>query len=125
MPATMESSRDKPWRELRRLLDAECRLGAYKDEIADVWAYGYPLASLYAYRGSMRQLLLDFKVKGRWQSGMALVEIFCADPRVHEWAEGSSAVMPVPSSFWGRWHGKHDLAFALAEGLSQIGRAHV
>ncbi|RYZ50173.1 MAG: hypothetical protein EOP07_23320 [Proteobacteria bacterium] len=104
--------------ELKRLLDEDCRLPG-DHGIADVWVKGYPLASLFAYRGAMRRHLLDFKMKGHWQTGMSLVDIFVHDPAVRDWARGMDYLMPVPSSFWGRWRGKHDLAFALAEGLSQ------
>jgi predicted amidophosphoribosyltransferase len=103
---------------LRLLLEEQCRIPS-DHGIADVWVKGYPLASLYVYRGLMRSLLLDFKMKGSWQTGMSLVEIFVQDEAVRQWAKGMDYVMPVPSSFWGRWRGKHDLAFALAEGLSQ------
>ncbi len=113
-----ESNWTRACRDLRLKLEAQCRLPT-DEEIANVWVEGFPLASVYAYRGLLRKLLLDFKIKGTWQSGMALVEIFCSDPGVVFWARDCDCVMPVPSSFWGRWHGKHDLAFALAEGLSQ------
>lgn len=104
--------------DLRLLLNEQCRLPS-DHGIADVWVKGYPLASLYAYRGVMRSFLLDFKMKGSWQTGMSLVEIFVKDQAVRDWARDMDYLMPVPSSFWGRWRGKHDLAFALAEGLSQ------
>lgn len=103
---------------LRILLEEECRIPS-DHGIADLWVKGYPLASLYAYRGPMRSFLLDFKMKGYWQTGMSLVAIFVQDEAVQDWAKGMDYIMPVPSSFWGRWRGKHDLAFALAEGLSQ------
>ncbi|MBC7533106.1 MAG: hypothetical protein H7318_16165 [Oligoflexus sp.] len=104
--------------ELHRLLSSRCALHG-EPGVYDAWVKGYPMASLYAYRGPLRQMLLDFKVKGSWQSGMALVDVFCADPSVLSWVAKADYLMPVPSSFWGRWHGKHDLGFALADGLSQ------
>lgn len=104
--------------DLHRLLSAHCALHD-AGGVADLWVQGYPMASLFAYRGLLRQMLLDFKMKGSWQSGMALVDIFCEDPSVGDWVRGADYLMPVPSSFWGRWHGKHDLAFALADGLGQ------
>lgn len=104
--------------DLHRLLSSGCALHN-EPGIHDVWVRGYPMASLYAYRGALRQMLLDFKVKGSWQSGMALVDVFCADPSVQAWVAKADYLMPVPSSFWGRWHGKHDLGLALADGLSR------
>lgn len=78
----------------------------------------YPMASLFRYGGLLRKLILDFKIKGRWHSGILLVEIFGSDGFVQDWMSDADFIMAVPSSFWGRWQGKHDLAFALAERLS-------
>ena len=103
---------------LSHQLAVACGLNSERT-LADLWVQGYPLASLFAYRGPVRQLILDFKVNGSWQSGMALVRLFIADEGVQEWVRHADYLMPVPSSFWGRWHGKHDLAYALAEGLGQ------
>lgn len=82
------------------------------------WVESYPLASLFHYRGILRKLVLDFKVNGSWQSGLALVDIFSQDDFVQNWVNEADYLMAVPSSFWGRWRGKHDLAFALTEKLS-------
>ena len=76
------------------------------------------MASLFRYRGLLRKLILDFKVSGHWQSGFLLVDVFGSDELIQEWITGADSIMAVPSSFWGRWRGKHDLAFALAERLS-------
>jgi predicted amidophosphoribosyltransferase len=80
----------------------------------------YPIASLFRYHGLLRKILLDFKVRGQWQSGMTLVDVFAADEYVQRWVCEADIIMAAPSSFWGRWHGKHDLAFALAERLSFV-----
>lgn len=90
-----------------------------EDGLFKYWVGAYPLASLFRYRGMIRRLILDFKVKGRWQSGLALIDIFSDDEFVQFWAHEADYIMAVPSSFWGRWRGKHDLAYALAERLSQ------
>ncbi|MBC7658618.1 MAG: ComF family protein [Chitinophagaceae bacterium] len=97
----------------------DCGFKGCDTSLEDVWVNGYPLASLFAYRGLVRQLILDFKVNGSWQSGVALVKIFVEDEGVRDWVKGADYIMPVPSSVWGRWRGKHDLAFGLAEGLSR------
>ena len=102
---------------LRTQLWQSCALSG-PGRLSIVAAKGWPLASMFSYRSEVRKLILDFKVKGSWQSGQALVEIFCNETAVQEWAKDSDRIMPVPSSFWGRCHGKHDLAYALAEGLS-------
>ncbi len=78
----------------------------------------YPLASLFIYKGELRKFLLDFKVKKHWQSGRILTQLFRLSPEVLAWVRGADALIPVPSSLWGRWKGKPDLAYILADALS-------
>ncbi|MES2746428.1 MAG: hypothetical protein V4655_13435 [Bdellovibrionota bacterium] len=107
-----------PYYEPMNLSDRLYDYHSSDDGLFKYWVGAYPMASLFRYRGLLRKLILDFKIKGRWQSGMALVDIFAADEFVQYWAHEADYIMAVPSSFWGRWRGKHDLAFALAERLS-------
>lgn len=79
----------------------------------------YPLASLYAYRSRVRDLILDFKIHGYWQTGCWLAELMASDRRVQEWIRDADAIMPAPSSFWSRWQGRWDLAHLLAATLSR------
>lgn len=88
--------------------------GLYRYYVGD-----YPLASLFRYRGMIRKLILNFKIKGHWQSGVELSTLFAEDEFVQFWSHEADFIMAVPSSFWGRWRGKHDLAAALAEKLCE------
>lgn len=80
---------------------------------------GFELASLYSYRSQVREMILDFKIRGSWQVGCWLAGRMAADARVRDWLRDADAIMPAPSSFWSRWQGRFDLAHLMAEALSQ------
>ncbi len=75
--------------------------------------------SLWAYRDLVRDAILGFKVKSRWLSGKALIQIGLQHRRIEFAVEGVDAIMSVPSSFWGRIRGRYDFAAIFAQSLSR------
>lgn len=78
----------------------------------------YPLSALWPYQGPIRQAILAFKMQGRWPAGARLVEWASEEPALRRLLQGIDAVMPIPSSLWGRWRGRLDLAALLAQVLA-------
>ena len=78
-----------------------------------------PVCSLYHYRHSIRSLVLNAKVSNEWRSVDACKQLMLNHPGLRDYLTGVEAVMPAPSSLWGRWRGRTDLAYILAQSISE------
>lgn len=79
------------------------------------------LTSLYGYDGVIRRLVLRTKVDGDRAALtllIALTILWSGGPGLVTWAD---AVVPAPSSLWGRLRGRLDLAFHIAVALAHRG----
>lgn len=75
--------------------------------------------SLFAYRGQVRRHIIAAKVQGDHTAVGRLLAVWGDALTKIPDIEGISAVMPCPSSLWGRLRGRLDLAWMLAEHTSR------
>lgn len=78
------------------------------------------VVALYDYRPAIRDLIWRAKVYGQPRVVMTLAAMFAGEDRVRDAATRCDAIMPAPSSFWGRVRGRYDLADALARELGRV-----
>lgn len=77
-----------------------------------------PLATLFRYQGLVRDLVLRAKVGGDHRALALIEEILATSPVVGRAVTDCDALMACPSSLWGRWHGRLDIAGCVATRLA-------
>jgi predicted amidophosphoribosyltransferase len=71
--------------------------------------------SMFSYRGQVRQHFIAAKVRGDHTAVRRLLAVWDTALNNLPLTDAFSAVMPCPSSLWGRLRGRLDLAWMLAE----------
>lgn len=80
---------------------------------------GYPLVCLYRYQGIIRRLIIQAKVKGVGIALDTITDMVFHAPQVREYLDWAEVIVPAPSSLWGRFHGRLDVAGVVAVRLGQ------
>jgi predicted amidophosphoribosyltransferase len=82
-----------------------------------------PVSSLYRYEEPLRSIVLAAKVKNDYRALRLAAELFVSGTRLMmndmESTWHSTAIMPMPSSLWGRLRGRFDLAAYLSMAISR------
>lgn len=74
---------------------------------------------LFAYNDTVRALVLNAKVNGNLAALACLIRCFVQLSCEMRIAQDASAIMPMPSSLWGRYRGRIDIAYHLAFHLAK------
>lgn len=72
---------------------------------------------LYAYDTITKERIWNLKIKSQLRDIGDCVEEFCEWLSTEPFVRQFEHVMPMPSSLWGRWRGRIDIADFLAEGV--------
>ena len=75
------------------------------------------LQALYRYQGILRSVILRGKVNNENTAYKALCDLFTSHPMAIAAGLKADAVIPAPSSLWGRVRGRFDLAQGMALAL--------
>ncbi len=77
------------------------------------------LVHLFEYREPLRNLILRAKVKSDVKTIESLIQVGLSRIEVQKLSEWAEIIMPIPSSLWGRCRGRFDIAYLLAQALSE------
>jgi predicted amidophosphoribosyltransferase len=78
------------------------------------------ITSVFRYEEPLRSLVLKAKIRDDYLALNLLLDFFGSAPEVSELGIWCDAVMPAPSSLWGRARGRFDVAFMLARRVSVL-----
>jgi predicted amidophosphoribosyltransferase len=96
--------------EKLRYRASEC---CFCDEIGEIRA-------IFRYQEPLRSLVLKTKVRDDFFALTLLLELFEKSGEVGDLGHWCDAIMPAPSSVWGRIRGRFDIAFMLARHLATV-----
>lgn len=82
-------------------------------------AENLPITTLHAYKGRLVEQIHQVKIRDDWPTLRKLTQDFAGDPRAIQLGNWAEVIVPVPSSLWGRWRGRFDLAYFLAAALAR------
>ena len=75
--------------------------------------------SLFNYSSLARDLVLKAKVGRQRGAALCLRHLVMSHPELGFFLKGVDFVCPAPSSLWSRFWGRYDIAYMVAEGLSE------
>ncbi|MBF0440397.1 MAG: hypothetical protein HQK54_00685 [Oligoflexales bacterium] len=89
-------------------------------------ANSHEVLILYEYHGLVRKLILNAKVRCEYNALKAILDLGHEREETDGLSEWARIIMEVPSSFWGRYHGKYDIAGVFARQLAfRAGKKYV